>query len=304
LLVVADGALQYSPFAALPSPAADHGRSRWLAMDHELISIPSASVLGAMRRQLAGRPPASKAVAVLADPVFDGADRRVMKRQTFAVAQPPAADTQPAEFDLKRAVAGIDATGRLPRLPFTRREADSILELVPARSALKAVDFAANRAMAISGVLTDYRIVHIATHAVLNTTFPELSGVVLSLIDSNGQPQDGFLRLQDIYNLDLPADLVVLSACQTGLGQDIKGEGLIGLTRGFMYAGAAGVVVSLWKVDDEATAALMKLFYTKMLKFGVKPDAALRMSQMELARQPRWQSPYYWAAFVVQGNYE
>jgi CHAT domain-containing protein len=145
--------------------------------------------------------------------------------------------------------------------------------------------------------------VHFATHGLLNNEHPELSGIVLSLFDKQGQPQEGYLRLRDIYNLKLPVDLVVLSACNTGLGKDVKGEGLIGLTRGFMYAGAASVVASLWKVDDEATAELMRLFYGYMLRDGLAPAAALRKAQVSMSQQKRWQSPYYWAGFVIQGQY-
>src|SRR5215510_3383887 len=109
--------------------------------------------------------------------------------------------------------------------------------------------------------------------------------------------------MHDIYNLKLPVDLVVLSACNTGLGKEVKGEGLIGLTRGFMYAGARGVVASLWKVDDDATAELMKHFYAAMFQKGLTPAAALRDAQLALRSRKRWESPYYWAAFVIQGEY-
>jgi CHAT domain-containing protein len=131
-----------------------------------------------------------------------------------------------------------------------------------------------------------------------------LSAIVLSLVDERGRPQNGFLRLNEIYNLNLPADLVMLSACQTGLGKEIKGEGLVGLTRGFMYAGAARVGASLWKVDDSATAALMQRFYQAMLKESKSPSAALRAAQLEMLKQKRWQSPYYWAAFTMQGEWK
>jgi CHAT domain-containing protein len=127
--------------------------------------------------------------------------------------------------------------------------------------------------------------------------------VVLSLVDEKGKPQNGFLRLHDVFNLNLPAELVVLSACQTGLGEEVKGEGLVGLTRGFMYAGSPRVVVSLWSVDDEATSQLMAKFYKKMLQDGLKPAAALRAAQLELWQQQRWQSPFYWAAFTLQGEW-
>ncbi len=147
-------------------------------------------------------------------------------------------------------------------------------------------------------------MVHFATHGILNSQHPELSGVVLSLFDETGKPQNGFLRLHDIFNLKLPAELVVLSACETGLGEDIKGEGLIGLTRGFMYAGSPRVVVSLWSVDDQATSELMKKFYSFMLQDGLKPAAALRAAQVEMWRNPSYQSPYFWAAFTLQGEWK
>jgi CHAT domain-containing protein len=131
-----------------------------------------------------------------------------------------------------------------------------------------------------------------------------LSGVVLSLVDEDGRAQDGFLRLHDIYNMKLGADLVVLSACKTGLGKDIKGEGLVGLTRGFLYAGAPRVVASLWKVDDRATAELMKLFYQRMLRDGLRPAAALRSAQIDMQKHPRWAAPYYWAGFTLQGEWK
>jgi CHAT domain-containing protein len=145
--------------------------------------------------------------------------------------------------------------------------------------------------------------VHFATHAILNSEHPELSGIVLSLVDERGQPTNGFLRLNEIYNLKLPADLVVLSACQTGLGKEIRGEGLIGLTRGFMYAGAPRVVASLWKVDDAATAELMKRFYRGMLRDDLRPAAALRAAKVEMWKQKRWNAPFFWAAFEFQGEW-
>ena len=112
------------------------------------------------------------------------------------------------------------------------------------------------------------------------------------------------MRAHELYNLNLPAELVVLSACQTGLGKQIKGEGMIGLTRGFMHAGAARVVVSLWNVNDKATSELMTRFYQKMLKEQQAPAAALRSAQVEMWKQKAWQSPNYWAAFVLQGEWK
>ena len=156
----------------------------------------------------------------------------------------------------------------------------------------------------MSAELARYRIVHFATHGVLDDKRPELSGLLLSMVNEHGRQQDGFLGLNSIYNLKLSAELVVLSACQTGLGKEVKGEGLIGLTRGFMYAGAARVVASLWKVDDEATAELMKRFYRRMLQDNMPAAAALRAAQVEMWQQKQWRSPYYWASFVLQGDWK
>lgn len=174
----------------------------------------------------------------------------------------------------------------------------------PSGHTLEAVDFQASRATAISPDLANYRIVHLATHGLLNSQHPELSGLVFSLVDKNGNTQDGFLTLQDIYNLNLPADLVVLSACETGLGKEVSGEGLMGLTRGFMHAGATRVVASLWNVSDVATARLMEEFYKAMEKDGLPPAAALRTAQVKMWKQKRWSSPYYWAAFQIQGEWK
>jgi len=191
----------------------------------------------------------------------------------------------------------------IPRLPFTRQEAEAIIAHVPEGHGLKALDFAASRATVANAQLSRYRIVHFATHGLLNSQHPELSGIVLSLVDEQGQPQDGFLRTHEIFNLNLSADLVVLSGCKTGLGKEVKGEGLVGLTRGFMYAGAARVVVSLWDINDAATAELMKQFYQGVLAEGLRPAAALQAAQVAMWKEKRWQAPYYWAGFVLQGEW-
>jgi CHAT domain-containing protein len=186
----------------------------------------------------------------------------------------------------------------------SRDEADGIVAVIPTADNLKAVDFEANKQRVMAAGLSQYRLLHFATHGVLDNENPELSGLLLSRIDEDGRPKDAFLRLDDIYNLKLNADLVVLSACNSGLGKDVRGEGIVGLVHGFMYAGTSRVVASLWKVDDDATAELMVHFYEGMFRAKQSPAAALRTAQLAMWQQRRWHAPYYWAAFVLQGDYE
>jgi CHAT domain-containing protein len=321
LVIVADGVLQRISFQALPAPrtsadkptAGSTREDRLLIHDHEIVYEPSASVLALQRNGLANRKPAPYAVAVLANPVFDRDDPRVKFRglqanqsgspsnnlQTGTAAHPSLS----AARDMTRALEDLGLI-RFSPLQSSELEAESIMRVAPRGEVLAALDFKASRATASSPALSQYRIIHFATHGVVDFENPDLSGVVLSMVDEQGQPQDGYLRLHDIYNLNLPADLVVLSACETGVGREIRGEGLIALTRGFMYAGAARVVASLWKVDDVATAELMAEFYKQMFGDGLKPAAALRAAQLKLSHQPRWRSPYYWAGFVLQGEWK
>ena len=278
LLVVADGLLQYVPFAALPVPRRT-GSPVPLLVEHEVVSLPSASVLAVLRRETMRRAAATKAVAVFADPVFESDDPRLHGR-------------------------GRSGTPvKVARLAATRQEAEAIVAAAPAGMALKKIGFDASRAAALEPGLAQYEIVHFATHGIVDNENPGLSGLVLSLYDEKGQSQDGFLRLHDIYNLRLPAELVVLSACSTALGKQLHGEGLTGMVRGFFYAGAERVVASLWKVDDDATAELMRRFYTGMLQGKRSPAAALRQAQLEMWQQDRWRSPFYWAAFSLQGEW-
>jgi len=157
--------------------------------------------------------------------------------------------------------------------------------------------------LAIDPQLSQYRIIHLATHGIFNGEDPADSGIILSLVDAKGTPINGFLRLNEIFNLNLPAELVVLSACETGLGKEIKGEGLVGLTRGFMYAGTPRVLVSLWKVDDQATAEMMTRFYKLIFEKKLPPAQALREAQLQMQNETEWKSPYYWSAFVLEGEW-
>lgn len=284
LLVIADGALHYLPFAALPVP----GGSGALLLDrHEIVTAPSMSVLALQRRALATRPGAPQTLAIIADPVFDRADHRV-----------------PADAAAGAAGAGDAApSGGFARLRFSRREANAIAALVPPDQRLVALDFAASRETVLGGALAPFRIVHFATHGVLDARRPELSALVLSRVDAEGRSQLGLLGLRDIYHLRLGADLVVLSGCRTALGREVRGEGLVGLTRGFLYAGVPRVLASLWQVDDRATAELMAKLYDGLLAEGLSPGAALRRAQLALRNDPRTRDPYYWSPFVLQGDW-
>lgn len=320
LLVVSDGVLQYIPLAALPIPGepasgkAIANGTLPLVVEHEIVNLPSASVLSALRPQ---GPAAPKAIAVLADPVFDAQDERIRRRGKtrkpdlrMPVSLGIERRSAPASrsVDLARSLSDVrllsSGSFYLPRLPFSRREAQSILAMTPPGQEMAALDFEASRSTMLSPELAQYRIVHIATHGLLDSDHPFLSGLVLSLVDNRGRPQNGFLGLQDIYDLDLHADLVVLSGCETGLGKEIDGEGLVGLVRGFMYAGARRVVASLWNADDAATSELMVKFYTAMERDRMRPAAALRQAQIAMWKQSRWSDAYYWAGFEIQGDWK
>lgn len=289
LFIVADGALQYVPFAALPDPnGVNQGRQERqpLMVDHEIINLPSASIFSALRSEINERSPAPKTLAVMADPVFEKDDPRVGLKGKAAASAPSASRG-------KNLLRSDDLQGslRFQRLPFASSEARAISDLVPDQERKLALGFDASLSTANSAELQQYRILHFATHGLIYGAYPQLYGVVLSLVDRQGNQQDGFLRLNEVYNMKLAADLVVLSACQTALGKDIKAEGLVGLVRGFMYAGAARVVASLWKVDDRATAELMKYFYEGLLgQRKLRPAAALRAAQAQMQKQPRWKS--------------
>ncbi|MES1245151.1 MAG: CHAT domain-containing protein [Acidobacteriota bacterium] len=290
LAIVADGALQYVPFAVLPPPG---GSGAPLIERHEIVTLPSASIL-ALRRPRPEVPAAAGGdLAILADPVFDRGDPRVPVSAGSAPESPDSARAGPA----------------LSRLPGSRREAEAIAEVAraagsgePPGRVWTALDFQASRAAVLNGDLARYRIVHFATHGVIDAGTPELSGLALSMVDERGEPQAGFLGLNDVYNLDLRADLVVLSGCETALGREMRGEGLIGLTRGFLYAGASQVLASLWQVQDRPSMELMVRFYRALLQDRLPPAAALRTAQLSMIGERRWRDPYYWGAFVLQGD--
>jgi CHAT domain-containing protein len=304
VVVVADGALQYIPFQVLELTSETHER---VVTHHEVVNLPSASALAVQRNALKDRKAAPHLLAIIADPVFEPGDSRLAEirshRSAPAVREAPASDLS----RLGRAMRDLefgDGLRGLRRLYSSGMEADALFNLTIGDQAMLALGFDANRNTVVGDKLANYRMVHFATHGLVDNQVPELSGIVLSMFDKQGKRQDGFLQLYEIYNLKLAADLVVLSACQTALGKDIRGEGIVSLTRGFMHAGAPRVVASLWNVDDAATAELMSRFYREMIVNGLKPAAALRAAQLDLANEKRYQSPYFWAAFVIQGEWK
>ncbi len=301
LLIVPDGILHYTPFPALTiSPTTGQNTNLPLIAKHEVIILPSASTLAILRQNYGDRKPPNQTLEILADPVFTPDDERVKGKLTQETTEKLEANN----LGLNRALRSSDIGGLPKRLPFTRQEAQTILSLVPSASSRQKLDFDASRTTATDGSLANYQIVHFATHGIANSENPELSGILMSMVDDKGNTVNGFLRLTDIFNLKLAANLVVLSACQSGMGQNVKGEGMVGLTRGFMYAGAQRVAVSLWSVDDEGTAVLMEKFYQKMLQQKLAPAAALRAAQIEMMQDEKWKSPYYWAAFTLQGEWK
>ncbi len=288
LLLALDGALQYVPFAALPSPAA--GATTRLIAEHDIVAVPSLAAVAAL--PLRSVEPA-KTLAIFADPVLTATDPRM---STAPVAL--AAAAMPATL-LERSSVRLE----LQRLPATSHEAEALAALVPAEQRLIASGFEANRDSVLGVPLEHYRYVHFATHGLIDARYPGLSALALSQFDEQGAERNGFLRLHDIYNLHLAADVAVLSACETALGRDIRGEGFVGLTQGFMYAGARSVVASLWQAPDRAAAELMTRFYRHLLQGELRPAAALRRAQSELAAERRFADPYFWSGFVLIGDW-
>jgi CHAT domain-containing protein/tetratricopeptide (TPR) repeat protein len=293
LVISADGALHLLPFAALPSTTSNHAQQSLIAQ-HEVVSVPSISVVASQRQLRAERNRPTRILAIFADPVLQNDDPR------FGASPIVPVDDELAPALLRSTQWSSKA---LRRLPATAGEADAIAELVSSNERLVAKGFEAKKSSVLGAELSNFRIVHFATHALVDDRYPALSALALSRFAADRTPLDAFLRLHDVYNLELSADLVTLSACETALGKELRGEGLIGLTRGFLFAGGSSVVASLWQVPDRTTAELMRKFYEAQFKNGLSPPAALRQAQLSVASERAWRDPYNWAAFVVHGEW-
>lgn len=283
LLVVLPDVLSYVPFEALPDPSVQVDGTAWpvpLVGGREVVRIPSASVLLRLRAQRAGRAPAPGLLAVVGHPVFSPRDDRL----------PPG-------------VPGGSEVDDLSLLPFAGREVRAIVELARGGEVLSATGFDATRELVLSGALGRYQVLHFLAHGLIDAQRPERSTLVLSRFDRRGRPRPGRLSADEIRDLRFTADLVVLSACETGLGRELRGEGLVGLPHSFLAAGASSVLVSLWRVEDRATSVFMDRFYRELLGNHVSPAAALRAAQLALRRDPRWGAPSYWGGFVLQGDW-
>lgn len=294
LLVVADGILQYLPFSVLLAANGNEHSGLRLSR-HEVVNVPSMSVLSSQRGK-AHREPVGKTIAIFADPVFTAQDLRL----TGSRKPVPDAVVQVAS----RNPSNLSEPSDLERLPATAHEAATIASLVNTGSSIVRTGFEANREAVLNADLAEYRFVHFATHGKIDSRYPDLSWLAFSQVDSQGARRNGLVRLHDIYGLELNAELVTMSACDTALGREISGEGLTGLVQGFMYSGARSVLASLWQVPDRATAELMGHFYRNLLEQEQKPAEALRNAQVSLSSQARWRHPYYWSAFVLQGDWE
>ncbi len=310
VMVVADGALNYIPFEVLLKTAdgGDFSSLGYLVKTNEVIYAPSASVVGAVKQQRTKN--ASRAMLIIADPVFNSNDARAQKRTAAT-----GTDAEVRGLGIQSAVTDVSGSAPAPnpqmeglplaRLTGTRTEADQISKLAKASGGQADVwlDLDANEDNLAARDVSKYRVIHVATHGLLNAERPQFTGVVLSLVGN--KTHDGFVRTDEVFNLRLGSPLVMLSACETGLGKEKRGEGVMGLTRAFMYAGAPTVGVSLWSVADKSTADLMTDFYRRLFSTseGTTSSSALRGAQLAMITGKKYSAPFYWAPFVLVGDW-
>lgn len=319
LLVVADGALNYVPFHALVTQAAAEGADfaslEYLLKKNETVFAPSASVVAAIRQQRETNASVAGGLLVVADPVFDPTDKRAVAAGGSNLQQAGSGRAPGFESAVGDVAEGLNAANLQPaaggqrvalvRLAGTRAEAEQI-KLLAERAGRRAdvwLGLDANEGQLEARDLRGYRVLHFATHGLLNAERPQFTGVVLSLVGNRGGA-DGFLRTDEVFNLKLGSPLVMLSACETGLGREKRGEGVMGLARAFMYAGAPTVGVTLWSVADKPTADLMSNFYQNLLATRpATPSAALHAARLSLLARKETSAPYFWAPFVLVGDW-
>lgn len=286
LLIVPDGALHLVPFGLLLSPI-----EQPLLSAHDIVHLPSASVLPSLRERSKNQQPTTRFLASVADPVFEPNDQRL------------------GETASRRAMGEVSPGSRhLPRLLASRTEAKRVLDLArearPSQDSVVYESFSADRNLLLQGELSNYRFLHFATHGLIDAADPQLAGLAFSNFDQDGGLRTGYLPARALYDVKIGADLVVLSACRSAVGQQLRGEGLIGLSHGFFVAGAQHLIASLWDVDDDASAELMFRFYRHLFQGEIDPAEALRLAQLEIRDETIWRDPKYWAGFIAIGDWE
>ena len=294
LIIVPDGKLHYFPISALPFPNSESEEP--ILLTNEMIYEPSAQTLSLLSKNGNQEGRAEKTLLIFSDPVFNNSDWRLSDEIKSSV-------NVKQNNDSADKFRYVESLNTLQRLEASKTEAEQIIKIVGGSNSTSFSGFAANRENLLKVNAADYKIIHFATHALVNEKRPELSGIILSRFDENGAKLDETFRINDIYSLNLNADLIVLSACNTGLGKEVKGEGLQSLNNAFLQVGAKSVIASLWKVEDNAAHELMKNFYEELATESVAPSEALRRAKIKLRQNPQYRSPFYWAAFTVQGDF-
>ncbi len=290
LIVVPDGKLHYFPISALPLP--DSVGNEPMMLSNEVVYEPSAMTLGFLQKlDNASANDVRKDLLVFSDPVFSSDDVRFSGKDGIEITR----SGEETRF--------VESLSSLTRLKESKAESDSIVEIVGEKNADVYTGFSANREELLNISTSGYKIIHFATHGYLEDEHPELSGIVLSRFGPNREKLEEFFRLQDIYGMKLRADLVVLSACETGIGKEVKGEGLKSLNNAFLQVGAKTVVSSLWQVEDSATGEFMKIFYETMLNGEMTASKALQITKQKMRENRRFGAPYYWAGFTIQGDF-
>ncbi len=294
LIIVPDGKLNYFPVSALPLPNSENNEP--ILLTNEVVYEPSASTLSILAKSQNQTAPASKNLLVFSDPVFTDDDSRILVNKSADISNKESASLESFRF--------VESLNSLARLTASKMEADSIIDILGSSNTDYYSGFSANREQLLNANAADYKIIHLATHGLINEDRPELSGIVLSRFDEKGQKLNEFVRLQDIYGMNLSADLVVLSACETGIGKEVRGAGLMSLNNAFLQVGAKSVMSSLWRVEDNATLELMKNFYSSLADEKITPSKALQKAQIKMWQSGQYKSPFYWAAFTLQGDYK
>ncbi len=284
LIIVPDGVLCYLPFETLVRGQSDSGEGKFLVESFQISYAPSVSSLAL----LAARQPASREsgrILAMGDPAYSPGNPREKPGQK-------------TDSDVLREIYQDNGFDFSP-LPFSKKEILQIRAVFPDNSVDAYLGSEAREELVKAHSLTDYRIIHFACHGFLDENAPQRSALVLSL--DNDLEEDGFLQAREVYELRLSADLVVLSACQTGRGRLENGEGILGLPRMFFYAGARSTISSLWKISDRSTSYLMRDFY-RHLAAGSDKARALREAKLKMLRS-KFAHPFYWAGFILHGDY-